>query len=157
MESQQPVTGRPLSADAWLLAIALVAMVILNFAGVVFRYLIHVSLPWIEEIETGLLVWLVFLGAGLTISRGLHIGFAPIVEALPGVARRVLWWLGRACFAALFMVLLWFGTNMVRSEISYGQTTATLGWPEAVIGVAVPVGAAVALIRILLIVVRSRN
>jgi TRAP-type C4-dicarboxylate transport system permease small subunit len=39
---------------------------------------LHLSLSWIEEIQLGLFVWVVFLAAGLTITRNIHLGFSAL-------------------------------------------------------------------------------
>jgi TRAP-type C4-dicarboxylate transport system permease small subunit len=56
---------------------------------------------------------------------------------------------GRLVFLFLFAILAWFGSRMVMNEIVSDQTTPTLGWPEWMIGAAVPIGAAVAIWRII--------
>ena len=68
-------SARPLSAEEYLLAIVLMVMVALNFTGILSRYWLHISLPWIEEVEVGLFIWLVFVAAGLTVVRDIHLGF----------------------------------------------------------------------------------
>jgi TRAP-type C4-dicarboxylate transport system permease small subunit len=138
-----------LTPEEWLLAIGLVLMVALNFTGVVVRYWLQISLPWIEEVEVGLFVWTVFLGAGLTVTRNIHLGFSVLVDRLPGRGRAAAALAGRALFLAFFAVLAWFGARMVLGEAVNDQRTPTLGWPEWIIGAAVPVGALIAVGRIL--------
>jgi TRAP-type C4-dicarboxylate transport system permease small subunit len=140
---------RALGPDERLLALALFAMVVLNFAGVVARYWLRISLPWIEEIEVGLFVWTVFLGAGLTVVRDLHLGFSALADQLPARAQAVVALAGRGLFFGFFTLLAWFGTRMVLNEVANDQRTPTLGWPEWLIGAAVPVGALLAAARIL--------
>jgi len=131
-----------------VLAVTLFAMVVLNFASIVFRYWIHVSLPWVEEVEVGLFIWLVFLGAGVTVVRRMHIGFGAVTALLPARLRSTLAATGLLAFTGFFLVLGWYGGHMVADELGYDQRTPTLGWPEAVIGAAVPAGAGLALARI---------
>jgi TRAP-type C4-dicarboxylate transport system permease small subunit len=78
----------------------------------------------------------------------MHIGFAPVVERLPARAQRALAPLGTIAFTGFFALLLWRGGAAVHSEITYDQRTPTLGWPEWVVAIALPVGALVALVRI---------
>jgi TRAP-type C4-dicarboxylate transport system permease small subunit len=130
-----------------VLAVILSVMVVLNFAGVVFRYWIHLSLPWTEEVLVGLFLWMVFVGAGVTVVTRMHLGFAALSDLFPVRLRRGLTTLGRLAFAAFFVVLAWYGGRMVLGELAYDQRTPTLGWPEAVLSGAVPVGAALALAR----------
>jgi TRAP-type C4-dicarboxylate transport system permease small subunit len=139
--------GRP-AVDEFLVAGLLFVMVLLNFLGVIARYWIHLSLPWLGELQEILFVWMVFLGAGLTITRRMHIGFAPLAERLPRRAPAAIAPLGPLAFIGFFVLLLWRGGTSVHSEITFNQRTPTLGWPEWVVAIALPVGALVALVRL---------
>lgn len=140
-----------------MLAAGLFTMVVLNFAGVVARYWLQLSLPWIEEVEVGLFVWTVFLGAGLTVVRDVHLGFSSVVDQLPARARVAVALAGRALFFGFFALLAWFGARMVLNQLANDQRTPTLGWPEWLIGSAVPVGALLAAARILAAARRPRE
>jgi TRAP-type C4-dicarboxylate transport system permease small subunit len=133
-----------LTLEERVLAVLLAGMVALNFAGILSRYWLHLSLPWIEEVQVGLFIWTVFLGAGLTIVRDIHLGFSALVDRLPSEAQRASLLAGRTVFLLFMALLVWFGSGMVLNEIANDQRTPTLGWPEWVIGAAVPVGAAIA-------------
>ena len=139
---------RQLGAEEYLLAILLIVMVALNFTGILSRYWLHISLPWIEEVEVGLFIWLVFLSAGLTVVRDIHLGFSAFVDRLPARVQKISQVSGRLAFLFLFALLAWFGSRMVINEVVNDQRTPTLGWPEWLIGAAVPIGAAVAIWRI---------
>lgn len=140
--------NRRLSLEEYVLAILLMLMVALNFTGIVCRYWLHLSLSWIEEIQLGLFVWVVFLAAGLTIIRNIHLGFSALVDRLPSRLQMAFQVAGRLFFLFFFALLAWFGSRMVLNEIISDQRTPALGWPEWMIGAAVPVGAAVAVVRI---------
>jgi TRAP-type C4-dicarboxylate transport system permease small subunit len=146
--------ARRLSPEEYLLAILLGLMVALNFVGILSRYWLHLSLPWIEEVEVGLFVWTVFLGAGLTVTRDIHLGFSALVDRFPVSAQRVIAVVARIAFVGFFAILGWFGLRMVLGEIANNQRTPVLGWPEWLIGSAIPIGMALALIRIITLLVR---
>jgi C4-dicarboxylate transporter, DctQ subunit len=135
-------------------ALFLGLMVVLNFVGILSRYWLHLSLPWIEEVEVGLFVWTVFLGAGLTVTRNIHLGFSALTDRFPLHLQRIILTAGRLAFLAFFAVLGWFGVRMVLGEVANNQRTPTLGWPEWLIGVAIPLGMAVALLRIAAVLLR---
>jgi C4-dicarboxylate transporter, DctQ subunit len=141
--------SRRLSFEEYVLAVLLMLMVTLNFTGILCRYWLHLSLSWIEEIQLGLFVWVVFLAAGLTIVRNIHLGFSALVDRLPSRFQRACQLAGRLLFLFFFALLAWFGSRMVLNEIISDQRTPALGWPEWIIGAAVPVGAAVAVVRII--------
>jgi TRAP-type C4-dicarboxylate transport system permease small subunit len=148
---------RRLSPEEYLLAIVLIVMVVLNFTGILSRYWWHIALPWIEEVEVGLFIWLVFLAAGLTVVRDIHLGFSAFVDRLPASVQRISRVSGRLVFLLLFALLAWFGSRMVMGEVVNQQRTPTLEWPEWLIGAAVPVGALVAIWRIVSHFIRRRS
>ncbi len=137
-----------LTPEEWAVAALLAAMVVLNFAGILARYWLHIALPWIEEIEVGMFIWTVFLGAGVTIVRDIHLGFSALVDRMPSRAQGVSLVVGRGVFLLFFGLLTWFGAGMVANEVASQQRTPTLGWPEWMIASAVPVGAAAAIYRV---------
>jgi C4-dicarboxylate transporter, DctQ subunit len=139
---------RRLTLEEYALAVLLMMMVGLNFTGILCRYWLHLSLSWIEEIQLGLFVWVIFLAAGLTIVRNIHLGFSALVDRLPSRVQTVIQLAGRLFFLFFFALLAWFGSRMVLNEIINDQRTPALGWPEWMIGAAVPVGATVAVARI---------
>ena len=143
MEADQRLT-----LEEYVLAVLLMLMVGLNFTGILCRYWLHLSLSWIEEIQLGLFVWVIFLAAGLTIVRNIHLGFSALVDRLSSRAQMAIQLAGRLFFLFFFALLAWFGSRMVLNEIISDQRTPALGWPEWMIGAAVPVGAAVAVARI---------
>ena len=139
---------RRLTLEEYVLAALFMLMVGLNFTGILCRYWLHLSLSWIEETQLGLFVWVIFLAAGLTIVRNIHLGFSALVDRLSSRAQMAIQLAGRLFFLFFFALLAWFGSRMVLNEIISDQRTPALGWPEWMIGAAVPVGAAVAVARI---------
>jgi len=71
-----------------LMAVVLTLIVALIFSNVVGRYVFHASFAGAEELSRLLFVWLVFLGAILTLRRGAHLGVTIIQARIPRWARR---------------------------------------------------------------------
>jgi TRAP-type C4-dicarboxylate transport system permease small subunit len=65
----------------------LVASVAINFANIIGRYFLAVSIPWAEETMLFLMIGAVFLGAGPVGWLGRHIRMDVIVSLLPPRAR----------------------------------------------------------------------
>ena len=57
-----------------VIAILFTLMILITFTQVIFRYLLNSALPWAGEITIFLFIWVIFLGAAITLSKGLHIG-----------------------------------------------------------------------------------
>ena len=73
-----------------VLCILLVAIVVLIFAQVVTRYLLHVSLSWSEELARYLLMWLAMLSAAYGFKIKAHFALVFLVNRFPEGTRRVI-------------------------------------------------------------------
>ena len=56
------------------IAFIFLAMIIITFIQVFCRYILNAALPWAGELTIFLFIWVIFLGAAITLSKGLHIG-----------------------------------------------------------------------------------
>jgi len=125
-------------------------MVLLVAAQVVSRYVLHASLSHTEEIVRYLFVWSTFLGIAAAARRKKHLSLSLADRFLPD---RLLVWtkraagLGALIFAA---VITFYGFRVVLLQVSTRQTTAALGMPMWLIGLALPVCALALVIRIIL-------
>ena len=133
--------------EEYLLALLLALMVLLVFIQVVSRYALHRSLSYTEELVRYLFVWSTFLGAGAALKRDRHLKVDVLVQRLPEGWRKV----SRRCALGgtllFFTVLGGYGLHIVHLQIQTGQTTAALGMPAWWIGLSVPVGCALLIIR----------
>jgi len=121
-----------------LLIVLLAAMVVVTFVNVVMRYLGESSFFWGEEVGRHLMIWLAFVGGGLALRNGAHIGVDSLERALPPRAARVL----RAAIALILLVL--FVALMVEG-IDYAwrtrfQTSAALQISMAWVYAGMPIG-----------------
>jgi TRAP-type C4-dicarboxylate transport system permease small subunit len=71
-------------------AALLLALAVVTIAQVFSRYLLAVSLVWVEEAGRFLFTWVIWLGAAVGVRRGQHIAFTFLTERLPPRARALL-------------------------------------------------------------------
>ena len=57
-----------------IIAILFFIMILITFTQVIFRYILNSALPWAGEITIFFFIWIIFLGAAITLHKGLHIG-----------------------------------------------------------------------------------
>jgi TRAP-type C4-dicarboxylate transport system permease small subunit len=79
------------------------------------RYVFNYSISWSEETARFAQIWVVLIGAGITMQRGLHVAVDSLATLLPlGAARALkivvaagcLWFLGVVAYASLPLVQL---------------------------------------------------
>jgi TRAP-type transport system small permease protein len=121
-----------------LLMMAMTALVLLN---VVTRYGFQFSVTWAEELSRFLMIWVTYLGAGLALRQGNHVAFEYLQSLLP---ERTVVWL-RTLIAVGILVFLaflaYYGWEF--SQLTMRQRSAVLGLQRGIVGLAIPVGAAV--------------
>lgn len=124
-------------------------MVALVVANVFCRYVLNFSLVWAEEVSQYLMVWVAFLGAGLALRQGRHVAVEMLQDCLPDGARRGLRW---GLLAAMLAFLL--ATTVLGAMFAWfarDMETPVLNIPMAIPYAAVPVGAALLAIHLVLI------
>lgn len=156
--AQLPVTASrpvgPLEAGfvAWnrrVIVLMMAAMVALVFANVVMRHGFRYSLVWAEELSQLLMVWIVFLGAGLALREGRHVAVEFFLDRMAPARRAAV---RTAIFVALaiFLVALFvLGLRYVLFAI--GQETPVLNLPYAIPYACLPLGALLCLVHLLLV------
>ena len=139
--------------DRWLIRLnryavigILAAMAIMVFANVVLRYVSGNSILWVEEVSRYLMIWLTFLGSGLVMRYGGHIGIDTLQERLPAhaVAIRAFILVGLLAF---FGVMVWLG--IVYTLRTWSQTTPVMGVPIGAVYLAMPIGFALMIAHLL--------
>ena len=136
-----------LKANRWSVIAILGAMAAMVFVNVALRFTTDRSLLWVEETSRYLMIWLTFLGSGLVLRYGGHVGIDTLQEALPRHAA--------AIRAVIFVILLGFFALMVWVGLRYAafawnQTTPVLQIPIGAVYLAMPVGFALMIAHLLL-------
>jgi TRAP-type transport system small permease protein len=133
--------------NALVLCAMLLGMLACVFANVVSRYLFAVSFAWAEEAARFMMIWTVFLGAGLALRHGLHVAVTLLPDAVPPL-RRPLFWISLAVTFTFFALLMRYGLDY--ALFASRQRSTILRLPMIWVYMAVPVGAGLALAHILL-------
>ncbi len=138
------------AANRWALIITLAAMSVIVFANVALRYLASYSFVWAEELARYLMIWMTFLGAGLVLRFGGHIGINSLHHILPrrlGQFLRV----GLALLMIVFFAAMaWRGLDYM--QVAQYQSTPALGLPFSYVYAVFPVGFGLLIVHLLLII-----
>lgn len=137
------------AANRWALIGLLAVMAALVITNVIARYALGISFSWVEEVSRFMMIWAAFLGAGPALRTGGHIAVDTLIGVLPPQAAQALRWLLVAIMAATLAYLVWLGADY--SAFAWEQESPVLGWSLGKIYLAIPIGAALALVHLLLI------
>jgi TRAP-type transport system small permease protein len=132
---------RAYSATIWffeqMLSIVIAFLAILVVSAVFFRYVLHNSLTWSDELAGFLLVWVTFMGSITALERGKHINFDSLVFAFPKKVSRVLWFIQELFLFGFCGVLFWFGWQM--SSRLMNQTAVSMPIPTGIVYIIMPI------------------
>lgn len=134
--------------NQWLIVVLMAVMAALVFANVVSRYVFNVSIIWVEELTQYQMIWITYLGAGLALREGRHVAVDILQDWLPAALRRLaraLIWLAMALFLA---ALVYFGVQI--AAFTWDQETPVMNIPTGIPYLAIPIGAAVFLLHLVL-------
>ena len=123
--------------------LALALMVLSVFIGVMSRFVfshtsLRVSVPWTEEVSRYLMIWTVFLGAGIACRQGKLIGIEFLVSALPAPIGRAVKYLSFFLATGFYVLLSVIGLQWL--EFGHSQTSPVLEVPMVIINSAMLVG-----------------
>ena len=136
--------------NKWALILLLGAMSCIVFANVSLRYLTNYSIPWAEEVARYMMVWMTFIGAGLTLRYGGHVAITNLMETMSPQAQRILRAVIALSLFAFFAVMIWVGYNYAM-RMRFQLTPATR-IPFSYVYAAIPVGFALLAVHLLLVV-----
>lgn len=134
-----------------LCVVLLSFMSLFAFMNVVCRYAFSMPLAFTEELTTGWLVLLSFLGAGIAAKRGSHLGLSLVTDFLPSSLQKFFALVG-AILAVIFCgTIVYYGIEFTTHAYDMKQLSGGMQWPEWIYNSYVPIGAALLTLRFALI------
>ncbi len=115
----------------------LVAICIIVFAGVFFRYFLHIGLGWTEELSRYLQVWMTFIGATIAVKRWSHFQLTIINQWIPASAHGFTRVFSILVVMTLAGILINNGIDITR--VSWHQTSPIMSWNFGYLYLVVPV------------------
>src|SRR5699024_5433942 len=118
--------------------ITLLITVIVTLLQVLFRYFLQISLTWSQEFLMFSFVYSVFSGAAYLVSKNEHL----VVELFDNLPKKLDGFLSiLECFIAIFVlgVFVYYGIELVQSNLITGQTLSSLPIQRAYLYMSVPI------------------
>lgn len=133
--------------EDWVVILSFMMIVIVTFINVLSRYIFQSSLAFTEEITINLLVVLTMMGAVVGIRLGAHLGFTYLVENAKATTRRTLILVSTALMIVFLAVLLIWGGEMMIHQAIRGRATPSLGIPQWLFTLSIPLAGLLGIIR----------
>jgi len=140
---------------SWIVASLTAVMCIVVLLGVFTRYVLNDALPWTEEAARFALIWMAWLGGGLAVRKGAHIAAEFLIDLLPAKPRSAIVFLGQLGVIFFLAICVYFG--FVLFERVAMQSTVALGVSMQLPYGAVPLGAALMIYHVLVVMFRGSS
>jgi TRAP-type C4-dicarboxylate transport system permease small subunit len=134
----------------YVIGLLLAVMTMAVFTQVMVRFVlttagINMSAAWTEEVARYVLIWIVFLGAGIGCRKRQLISLEFIVRALPSLPGQGIVHLGLLVCLGFFGLLISVG--MAFMELGAVETSPVMQIPKAWVYAAMPAGAALMILN----------
>src|SRR6201995_679063 len=134
-------------------AILVVAEIVILFAGVVSRYVMHAPLIWSDELASILFLWLAMLGAVVAFRRAEHMRMTAVVASASPRMRAYLDVVATCAALAFLLLVIWPAYDYAYEESFI--TTPALQIPNTWRAAALPIGTCLMALFALLRLVRA--
>lgn len=122
----------------WGVVALMAFMSIITFLAVIFRFLLHSPLTWSEEAARYMMVWVTYLGAGIAVKKGRHIGVTMFINRVPLVLRKPLIFFAELMIVIFLILLVYQGINLLLTLRT--QISPAMGLPMVIPYFAIPFG-----------------
>lgn len=136
----QKVNSLVVFIERWSLIVLFVGMIICGVLQIVARFILHMPIPWSEELLTYSFVWTSFLGASLAVNSLSHFNVDCLVVRLPGWLSHPLLYMVWAVMVLFTMFLFYKGALL--TILNVGQVMDVLPLSMMWAYLALPVSAA---------------
>src|SRR3954468_11148611 len=134
-------------------ALLVVAEIVILFAGVVARYVLHAPLIWSDELASILFLWLAMLGAVVAFRRSEHMRMTAVVASARPAMRAYLDMVATCAALAFLLMIVWPSYDYAYEESFI--TTPALQISNSWRAAALPVGTCLMALFALLRLVRD--
>jgi TRAP-type C4-dicarboxylate transport system permease small subunit len=130
------------------------AMVVVTATGVFYRYVLNNALPWAEEADRYLFIWLSFVGASITMRRKGHIAVDLLLRYVSPAWHHRLALLAQGCVLVFLGIVFWASLPVIEltSETRATATDIPMSW----VYIAVPTGCVLIAIETLRLMAHTR-
>ena len=105
--------------------------------------------PWTEEGTRFVFIWMIYLGIGIGFRKGESARVTIFLTRAPQIVRRASKWIYLVTSAGFFLFMLITGIQLAAQQIAMNEMGSALMIPMWLIGICVPVSAALGLLGLL--------
>ncbi len=128
------------TVEKLVLCVGLAFITGITFANVVVRKMTDSQFAWTEEMVINIFILLVMLGCALCAREGSLISLSLVFDMLKNRGKKIFVSIITVANIAFYLVLMKTGFDKVAVQLANGKRTFSLGWPEWVFTIFLPIG-----------------
>ena len=132
-------------AEDFLMGLLVLAIFGVVLAGIMARFVFHMSLSWSTEVSVTLMIWMTFLGIAMGVRDRVHVSFELFEGRLAGTARVTMSFVQLLLMGFLLVVLAHGGYEF--TKLGFEQLTPS-GIPQWISFSAIPFGCMLGLLHL---------
>lgn len=121
---------RILSIDLVIAVACLTVLVALTFVGSIARYFFRHPLAWQEEVQTWMILWIIFCGSSYAFRVNAHVSIDVLTENFSDKWQKVVAWFAYLCTMAALAFFFYFSVRLNLQFYETGKVTTTLRIPS---------------------------
>lgn len=138
-----------------VLTLMMLSFVVLINLQVFTRYVVHLSLPWVEELTKYTFIWMAFIGTAMSAKNGTHIAVDLIDGFLPPKGRKALSLFAEIAFLIFAVLMTKAGYDVLVKLMRFRQKSAVMSLHMGFVYGAFPVGMGLTVLRLIQRIVRE--
>ena len=140
MKTYKTIMNGLTKVEEFVLCVITVVVTAITFINVLSRYVFHSNFAWSEELVINVFILMIMLGCALCTRDGSMITLSLIFDTVGVGGKKILTVIDTVVNLIFYGILIYTGFDKVAGQISTGKETFSLGWPEWVFTILLPIG-----------------
>ena len=141
MKAYKKIMDNIAAVEKVVISLILIVVTLITFANVLVRKFSNSQFAWTEELVINLFVLMIMMGCALCAREGSLISLSLIFDRLKVGGKKIFVAIITVANTLLWILLLKTGWDKVATQMANGKHTFSLGWPEWVFTIFLPIGA----------------
>lgn len=130
--------------------LTMISVLMLLTINIILRFFFSAGISWSEEFIRYGIIWITFIGSAICFRRGIHVGIDLLMESLAEKNKKTLSLIINFSSIIFMIILIKYGIDFVMFGVKMGQLMPALQLKMYWVYLAIPVGAFLSLIHLLI-------
>jgi len=135
--------------EDFFVGVSIIAATLVLFVNIILRFFFDANTSWAEEFIRYAMIWIAFIGSSICFRRGIHVGVDLLMNALSKKGKSFLQLYINIVAIVFMSFLIKYGFDLVLFSMNTGQISPSLQVKTFWIYLAIPVGAVLSIVHLL--------